>query len=110
MPGMSWSASRPTCFQRSARARSPRSKRPNFLTCCGGWKPAALDIAKRLRQTVGQVFRFAVVTGRARRDPAADLKGALTRPANSTTRRCREKNSPGFCEPCRLMTESHEPD
>ena len=37
----------------------------------------ALDIAKRLRQTVGQVFRYAVVTGRARRDPAADLKGAL---------------------------------
>ena len=37
----------------------------------------ALDIAKRLRQTVGQVFRYAVATGRARRDPAADLKGAL---------------------------------
>jgi integrase len=37
----------------------------------------ALEIAKRLRQTLGQVFRYAVVTGRARRDPAADLKGAL---------------------------------
>ena len=37
----------------------------------------ALDIAKRLRQTIGQVFRYAVATGRARRDPAADLKGAL---------------------------------
>ena len=37
----------------------------------------ALDIAKRLLQTVGQVFRYAVATGRARRNPAADLKGAL---------------------------------
>jgi len=37
----------------------------------------ALDIAKRLLQTVGQVFRYAIATGRARRDPAADLKGAL---------------------------------
>lgn len=39
----------------------------------------ALEIAKRLRQTIGQVFRYAIVTGRASRDPAADLKGALRR-------------------------------
>jgi integrase len=37
----------------------------------------ALEIAKRLRQTVGQVFRFGIVTGVAKRDPSADLKGAL---------------------------------
>lgn len=37
----------------------------------------ALDIAKRLRQTCGQIFRYAVITGRAKRDPTADLKGAL---------------------------------
>jgi integrase len=40
-------------------------------------KRGALDIAKRLRQTVGQVFRFGIVTGRAKRDPSIDLKGAL---------------------------------
>jgi integrase len=37
----------------------------------------ALDTAKRLRQTVGQIFRYAIATGRAKRDPSADLKGAL---------------------------------
>lgn len=37
----------------------------------------ALDIAKRLRETCGQIFRYAIVTGRAKRDPTPDLKGAL---------------------------------
>jgi integrase len=40
-------------------------------------KRGALEIAKRLRQTVGQVFRYGIVTGRAKRDPSVDLKGAL---------------------------------
>jgi integrase len=35
------------------------------------------ETARRLKQLVGQIFRFAVVTGRANRDPSADLKGAL---------------------------------
>ncbi|MCG8392155.1 MAG: integrase arm-type DNA-binding domain-containing protein [Pseudomonadales bacterium] len=37
----------------------------------------ANDIAHRAKQTAGQVFRYAVATGRAERDPSADLKGAL---------------------------------
>jgi integrase len=37
----------------------------------------AVDIAHRARQTAGQVFRYAIRTGRAERDPSADLKGAL---------------------------------
>jgi len=37
----------------------------------------ALDVAKRLRQSAGAIFRYAIATGRAKRDPAADLKGAL---------------------------------
>ncbi len=40
----------------------------------------ALETAKRAKQTCGQIFRFAVVTGRADRDPAADLKDALQVP------------------------------
>ena len=40
-------------------------------------KRGAVEIAKRLRQTVGQIFRYGIVTGRAKRDPAVDLKGAL---------------------------------
>ena len=42
----------------------------------------ALDSAHRTRTTCGQIFRYAVATGRAKRDPAADLRGALP-PARS---------------------------
>lgn len=38
----------------------------------------ALETAHRVRTICGQVFRYAVATGRAERDPAADLKGALS--------------------------------
>lgn len=37
----------------------------------------AHDITKRLREHCGQIFRFAIASGRARRDPSADLRGAL---------------------------------
>lgn len=37
----------------------------------------ALETAHRIHQVCGQIFRYAVATGRAERDPAADLKGAL---------------------------------
>ncbi len=40
----------------------------------------ALETAHRIRTIAGQVFRYAVATGRAERDPAADLKGALPQP------------------------------
>lgn len=37
----------------------------------------ALDTAHRNRLMCGQIFRYAIATGRAERDPSADLKGAL---------------------------------
>lgn len=37
----------------------------------------ALDTAHRALQNCGQVFRYAVATGRAERDPTGDLRGAL---------------------------------
>jgi integrase len=37
----------------------------------------AVDMAHRAKQTAGQVFRYAVATGRAERDPSSDLRGAL---------------------------------
>jgi len=37
----------------------------------------AVETAYRAKQTAGQIFRYAVATGRAERDPSADLKGAL---------------------------------
>lgn len=38
----------------------------------------ALELAHRTRNVCGQVFRYAVATGRADRNPAEDLKGALS--------------------------------
>lgn len=40
----------------------------------------SLIVAKRLRQIAGQIFRYAVATGRAERDPSGDLRGALRSP------------------------------
>jgi integrase len=37
----------------------------------------ALETAHRAMQNCGQVFRYAVATGRAERDPTGDLRGAL---------------------------------
>ncbi|OYX14383.1 MAG: integrase [Rhizobiales bacterium 32-66-8] len=37
----------------------------------------AIELAKRAMQETGQIFRFAVATGRAERDPTRDLQGAL---------------------------------
>lgn len=36
-----------------------------------------LETAHRARSLCGQIFRYAVATGRAQRDPASDLRGAL---------------------------------
>jgi integrase len=38
-----------------------------------------LDTAHRINSICGQVFRYGIATGRAQRDPSADLKGALPR-------------------------------
>jgi integrase len=40
-------------------------------------KRGVLEQARRLRQSIGQVFRYAMVTGRAKHDPTVALKGAL---------------------------------
>jgi integrase len=40
----------------------------------------AQETAHRVMQNCGQVFRYAVATGRAERDPTGDLRGALPPP------------------------------
>ncbi len=40
----------------------------------------ALETTRRVKQVAGQIFRYAVATGRCERDPSADLKGALQTP------------------------------
>ena len=39
-----------------------------------------METASLLRSVIGEVFRFAIATGRAVNDPAAALRGALTTP------------------------------
>lgn len=52
------------------------------------------ETAKRTKQRVGQVLRYAVATGRAQRDVTADLRGALA-PFKTT-------NRPAITEPARV--------
>jgi integrase len=40
-------------------------------------KRGALDVAARVKQICGQIFRYGVATGKCKRDPSADLRGAL---------------------------------
>jgi len=37
----------------------------------------ALDVAHRAHQNLGRIFHYAIATGRAERNPAADIRGAL---------------------------------
>lgn len=51
---------------------------PDILQCLRRVENrGALETAHRIKQTIGQVFRYAVATGKAKRDQTADLKGAL---------------------------------
>ncbi len=54
----------------------------------------ALETAHRVKQICGQVFRYAVATGRAERDPTGDLRGALPPPI--------EKHHASIIEPKRI--------
>lgn len=50
-----------------------------------------LETAHRMRGLIGQVFRYAVATGRAERDPTSDLRGALPQP--------KERHYPAIVDP-----------
>jgi integrase len=43
----------------------------------------AIETAHRAKRLAGQIFRYAVATGRAERDPCVDLKDALTQPTKT---------------------------
>jgi integrase len=43
----------------------------------------ALDTAQRVMQTCGQIFMYAIATGRAERNPVPDLRGALKTPVTT---------------------------
>ncbi|MBS9404788.1 integrase arm-type DNA-binding domain-containing protein [Halomonas sp. TRM85114] len=54
---------------------------PELLECLRRVeKRGHLETAIRVKTVCGQVFRYGIVTGRAERDPSADLRGALRQP------------------------------
>lgn len=53
-----------------------------------------LELARRTKQICGQVWRYAVATGRAQRDITADLRGAIAPPV--------PRNFPTIVDPARL--------
>ena len=54
----------------------------------------AIETAHRAHQNCGQIFRYAVATGRAERDPSGDLKGAIP-PA-------KQKHHPSITDPKKI--------
>jgi integrase len=58
----------------------------------------AIDIAHRALQTCGQIFRYAVATGRAERDITGDLRGALQTRRKENYSRLEAKELPEFFE------------
>ncbi|MGE4340117.1 MAG: tyrosine-type recombinase/integrase [Pigmentiphaga sp.] len=53
---------------------------PDLLACLVRVEARAEETARRLRGFAGQVFRYAIQTGRASRDPSVALRGALATP------------------------------
>lgn len=56
----------------------------------------ALEVARRVLQVCGQVFRYAVMTGIAERDISTDLKGALKTQKKSNYAYLKESELPEF--------------
>ncbi len=59
-------------------------------------KRGAHDLAHRLMQACGQVFRYGIATGRCKRDVAADLRGALTPHVKKHQAAVRPEEVPGL--------------
>lgn len=56
----------------------------------------AIDIAHRILQTCGQIFRYAIASGRAERDISTDLRGALKTRKKSHFAAIKEVELPEF--------------
>jgi integrase len=59
-------------------------------------KAGALDMAQRVKQMCGQVFMYAVATGRAERNPINDLQGALKTPVRKHNAYLEAKELPEY--------------
>lgn len=59
-------------------------------------KRGALEIAQRAAQTCSQIFMYAIITCRAERNPAQDLRGALKSPAKKNYAHLKAMELPEF--------------
>lgn len=59
-------------------------------------KRGALELAQRAMQYCGQIFMFGIATGRADRNPAADLKGSLKTHVKKNYAHLKEVDLPEF--------------
>jgi integrase len=70
-------------------------------------KSGALDMAQRMMQTCGQVYRYAIITGRTRYNPVNDLRGALKTPVRNHHAHLNADELPEFL--AKLETYDGEP-
>ena len=61
-------------------------------------KSGALDMAQRLLQVCGQVFLYAIATGRAERNPVTDLRGALKPPVRKNQAHLKASELPEYLQ------------
>ena len=59
-------------------------------------KSGSLDLTRRLKQTCGQIFMYAIATGRAERNPVPDLHGALKTPVQKNRAYLKADELPEF--------------
>ncbi|BCS54739.1 integrase arm-type DNA-binding domain-containing protein [Geobacter sp. SVR] len=55
---------------------------PDILSIMNRAEKRSLEVAHRVKTCCGQIFRYAIATGRAKRNPIPDLQGALPRVKN----------------------------
>lgn len=61
-------------------------------------RSGALDTAHRVMQTCGQIFMYAIATGRAQRNPVPDLRGALKAPVKAHYSHLKAAELPEFLD------------
>jgi integrase len=61
-------------------------------------KSGALDLAQRIMQSCGQIFMYAIATGRAERNPVPDLRGALKTPVKTHLAHLKASDLPEYLQ------------
>ena len=56
----------------------------------------ALELTRRLKQTCGEIFMYAIATGRAERNPVPDLHGALKAPVSKNRAYLKAEELPAY--------------